>query len=456
MFKTDNLYQNDPKWKSDKLGLQNKETIGSWGCLLTSMTMVLNGLGFSETPQTVNEKMKVKGGFQGALVYPYMLPQAFPGIVYKGHDPCENSPAPLAKIDATLAAGKPVIAQVDWNPQAGIQTHWIVLKEKKGKDYVMYDPYRYKGDSPEKELLLTQRYKHTGKDPAQAITGVVWFEGSGSSSSSGEPPKPKSRTEVPKDSMKVYGTADDLAFRADPNLGGHLIKRLPMLTEFKTLTGKKQAERQLGVMNEWLHVEGPDGNQGYIAAWYASSSKEVDEQEQPPKETPVTGDKGFVVKPTTDGLAFRTKMVVADNTLIKRLSLTATLRVLEPEATAKAKLGVEGQWLNVQDLSGKQGYVAAWYVTSASQPAVGVRPEPTNKPSDDDDIVLRTTAEGVALRSQPYVADNTLVKRLVNRAELLLLDDSEKSKIGQYNQWLNVKDIEEDEGYVAAWYAERR
>ena len=33
MFETKALYQNDPKWKNVKLGHQNQETIGTWGCL---------------------------------------------------------------------------------------------------------------------------------------------------------------------------------------------------------------------------------------------------------------------------------------------------------------------------------------------------------------------------------------------------------------------------------------
>ena len=73
MFETDALYQNDPKWKSTKLGDQNKETIGSWGCLMTSMTMVANGYGFDETPDSINSKMKSAGGFQGALIIPAVL-----------------------------------------------------------------------------------------------------------------------------------------------------------------------------------------------------------------------------------------------------------------------------------------------------------------------------------------------------------------------------------------------
>ena len=66
MFKTKNLYQNDERWKEARLG-DSDETIGGWGCLLTSVTMMLNGLGYDETPLTVNDKMKAVGGFQGAF-----------------------------------------------------------------------------------------------------------------------------------------------------------------------------------------------------------------------------------------------------------------------------------------------------------------------------------------------------------------------------------------------------
>jgi len=223
MFETDALYQNDPKWKNVKLGHQNQETIGTWGCLLTSMTMVANGFGANETPESLMEKLKSAGGFQGALVIPAVLPSVVPGIRYKGYQPCENAPAPVAQIDAALGAGMPVIVQVDWSPKAGVQTHWVVIYSKEGDRYLMKDPYRYGGDSPTKKLYLTDRYKHSGKNPANAITGVVWLEGNpggGDSSSStaasatpAEPSKPRPKVAVPSDSFKCFGTADGLAFR---------------------------------------------------------------------------------------------------------------------------------------------------------------------------------------------------------------------------------------------------
>ena len=141
MFVTKNLYQNDEIWKQTQLG-NGKETIGSWGCLLTSVTMMLNGVGYNETPVTANDKFKATGGFNGALFMPSFLPYVWPNCAYNDMQYCEAYPAPIAQIDAAVAAGKPVILQVDWNKQAGIQTHFVLVKEKKGDDYSLYDPYK--------------------------------------------------------------------------------------------------------------------------------------------------------------------------------------------------------------------------------------------------------------------------------------------------------------------------
>jgi hypothetical protein len=39
----------------------------------------------------------------------------------------------------------------------------VLVKEKKGDDYIIYDPYKYGGDGPGKDVLLTQRYKYQGQ-----------------------------------------------------------------------------------------------------------------------------------------------------------------------------------------------------------------------------------------------------------------------------------------------------
>lgn len=470
MFKTQNLYQNDDKWKNTKLGHSN-ETIGGWGCLLTSATMALNGLGYSETPESVNEKMKANSGFQGAFFIPSMLPYVFPHITYKDMQSCENYPAPIALIDAAVAAGKPVILQVDWNQQAGIQTHFVLVKEKKGDDYVIYDPYKYGGDGPSKEVLLTKRYKYNGATLETEISAVLWFDGTTLPSQ----PEPKKVT-VPKDAMKLFVIEDSLALRAEPSVSGYLWKRLTAGTELTSLENAAKARAKLGQQGQWLHVQDPTGQQGYTAAWYVSDEKNA----QPSSPQPVSTTAGTATSSTssapaatptaasaakvpvppgamellpTEELAFRTQPVIADSTLIRRVSPSEILISLEtPDQTIK-KVGVFGQWLQVQDSKGVQGYVAAWYVTYAS----GSTAQEATTPLTDQDtpVTVRTTMEYVAFRKKPVVDPSTLIEYLPIGTELTIIEPGGEQKIGANNQWLNVRGKLGTEGYIAAWFVAR-
>jgi hypothetical protein len=473
MFKTQNLYQNDEKWKNTKLGHSN-ETIGGWGCLVTSVTMMLNGMGYNETPETVNEKMKGKGGFQGAFFIPSMLPYTYPSLIYSGIQPCESSPAPIGQIDAALAAGKPVILQVDWNKQAGIQTHFVLVKEKKGDDYVLYDPYKYGGDGPDKEVLLTKRYKYNGATLETEISAALWFDGNIPPS----PPEPK-MVQVPKDALKLYVMEDNLALRADASMGGYLWKRMIAGSELLSLDDAATTKAKLGQQGQWVHVQDSSGQQGYTAAWYVSDSKEPSPTPPlaapQPASTPSTTPAPAASAPTpvaspapkvpvppgamelipTAELAFRAQPVIADNTLIRRAPPTEKFISLEPADQTIKKVGVTGQWINVQDSSGKQGYVAAWYVKYASgataqTQAAAAPPAPSNAL-----VTVRTTIELVALRRKPVVDPSTLIQFLPIGTELTLIEPGGEQKIGANNQWLNVKGKFGAEGYIAAWFVAR-
>ena len=73
------------------------------------------------------------------------------------------------------------------------------------------------------------------------------------------------------------------------------------------------------------------------------------------------------VQPTLDppGLRLRAQATTASDTLVFEAPGTV-LTVLETEATARPKIGVNGQWIRVRDESSREGYVAAWYVEAAS------------------------------------------------------------------------------------------
>ncbi len=459
MFKTENLYQNDPKWKDKPLG-KSSETIGSWGCLLTSVTMMLNGMGYNETPDSVNDKMKAAGGFQEAFFIPSVIPYVFPNVSYKGTQPCESSPAPVSTIDAAVAAGKPVILEVDWSKQAGLQTHFVLVKEKQGDDYVLYDPYMYPGDSPDKDVLLTKRYKYNGATLAKEISGVLWFDGY-------IPPSPPDPMElpIPADNFKLYVIEDDLALRADPSVSGYLWGRMAFGTELVSLETKAVTMTKVGKQDQWVKVQDPKGTQGYTAAWYVSDKKETQPADSTAttaasgstttasSTTPAAVPAGALLLVPTDDVAFRAQPVISDSTLIRRIPVTEQLICLEPPSQAAPKVGAVNQWLNVRDSSGKDGYVAAWYVKYASGSTAQAQTQ-TATPSESDSgpVKIKASAEGLAFRKQPVVNDATLIARVSIGTEFTLSDPADKSKIGQTNQWLKVKDASGTEGYVAAWF----
>jgi hypothetical protein len=461
MFVTKNLYQNDDAWKNTPLG-NSKETIGGWGCLLTSATMMLNGIGYNETPVTVNDKMKKAGGFQGALFIPSVLPYIWPNVAYRDMQPCETVPAPIAQIDAAVAAGKPVILQVDWNKQAGIQTHFVLVKEKRGDDYVIYDPYKYGGDAHDKDVLLTTRYKFNGAKLLTEISAVLWFENY--SIAMPEPPKiPK--VPVPAEKFILYTTVDDLALRAEASVNGYLWKRMVMNTELICLEPKAQVQAKIGVQGQWVHVQDPNGDQGYAAAWYVSTQRDASPSTSGAVPAPTAGPAptpGAAPAPTPvpagalalfpmEELSFRTKPVISPETLIRRLSPTEQVISLEPASETIAKVGVINQWLKVKDQNKQEGYVAAWYVKYAG----GSTAQASGSSSSSDGATkVRTTAEAVSLRRQPYISDSTLIKRVPINHEFTIVEAGGESKIGMNNQWVLVKDASH-QGYIAAWFLTR-
>lgn len=470
MFVTKNLYQNDEAWKKTFLGNSNQETIGSWGCLLTSVTMMLNGIGYNETPVTANEKFRKAGGFNGALFMPPYLPYAWPNCAYNDMQYCDAYPAPLAQIDAAVAAGKPVILQVDWNKQAGIQTHFVLVKEKVGDDYSLYDPYKYGGDGPDKPVLLTSRYKYNGAKLASEISAVLWFN-----SYSSTPPEPPKivKAPVPAEKYVIFAGEDDLALRSEPSVGGYLWKRMLLGTELICLEPKAQAKSKIGVQGQWIQIQDPNGDQGYVAAWFVSEQKgkpassttttsvpasTAGSAPKPgaapapapkPAAAPAPVPAGALALYPTEELSLRSQPVISPETLIRRVPATEQLITLEPANVAIPKVGVQNQWLKVRDASKKEGYVAAWYVKyaggSTAQTAAASAPA-TGGPKK-----VKTTVEMVSLRNQPVVNDASLIKRVPIGTELTITEAGDEAKVGANDQWIKVKDAT-NEGYVAAWF----
>ena len=93
-----------------------------------------------------------------------------------------------------------------------------------------------------------------------------------------------------------------------------------------------------------------------MAAWF------VELKNAPPPAPAPQPLTVLVSSQASAGLRLRDRP--SDNGNILEILMPGTLlTVLEPAATAQAKIGVVNQWLNVKLPGGMTGYVAAWYVT---------------------------------------------------------------------------------------------
>ena len=325
--------------------------------------------------------------------------------------------------------------------------------------------------------MLTTRYKYNGATLTTEISAVLWFDGNIPPS----PPEPKT-VPVPKDAMKLYVVEDDLALRADPNMAGYLWKRMIAGSELVSLEDAATTKAKLGQQGQWVRVQDASGQQGYTAAWYVSDSKDPkpaapapaapapapapstasSSTTTAPASAPVAAPAAKVPVPAgamelipTEELAFRSQPVIADNTLIRRIPATEKLISLEAPANTIKKVGATGQWLQVQDASGKQGYVAAWYVKYASGSTAQAQAAAAPPAAPNAAVVVRTTIEFVALRNKPVVDPSTLIEYLPIGTELTVSEPGGEQKIGANNQWLKVRGKYGTEGYIAAWFVAR-
>lgn len=122
MIKT--LSQRDPQWANIKLGTSNT-TIGSHGCTITSLTMLLNHYGGNYTPDQVNERLKSlpkdqngnTGFANGNLVYWSRIKEAFPQV---------KSVERITNYDNNkVASSLPALVEVDGS-RIGASKHWVL------------------------------------------------------------------------------------------------------------------------------------------------------------------------------------------------------------------------------------------------------------------------------------------------------------------------------------------
>jgi hypothetical protein len=361
--------------------------------------MLLSGHGYAETPKTLNNKLKNVGGFVSAAIVWSAVSKIYPKVTLKAFIPCSNSDAPLAQIDAAIAAGQPAIVQVDSSPASGIQTHWVVLYERKGDDYLMLDPWPY-NPGTNKEDYLMKRYAQ-GRSLKRAISHVILYEAYGSG---GSVTPPSSTTTGSTTASGDYARVQDsvtwgLNIRSsiDTSSMANVVTSVTAGTKLQLL--ESDGLSKIGGINQWVRVRTPDGKEGFAAAWFLEKVSEAApapstgstsspgneapapapvpttpaspppvETPAPAPSTPAPAPEKLILKVSssvgTSGLRMR-KYPSLGGALVMTLKVNARLVVVEPVDKARAKVGKANQWIYVREPNGKRGYVSAQYVTLA-------------------------------------------------------------------------------------------
>ena len=388
------LSQQDPQWKNDLLGFGDPgDTIGMYGCALTSVAMLLSGHGYNETPKTLNEKMKANQGFVSSGIRWDVVNKVHPQITLKENIPCELTDAPLAKIDAALAAGQPVVVRVDSSPAPGLQWHYVMVYARKGNDYLMLDPYPYTPGTAKEDLLMA-RYSR-GNPLQRSIQQILIYQCSTSGGTISTPSGSSTTTTATPPSQPTTGTSLGSGPRArvkaevtwglnirsstDTSSMANLVVNVPAGTELLLL--EAGAEAKIDVQGQWVWVRTAQGQEGFAAAWFLEkvagttpapvtvpAPSPVNETPVPASPTPVTSTPvPSTPPPAPEPPKLQVVVKAAGTKVYNAAAATASvlttekagakLTVVEAADTAKAKVGVKGKRINVKASNGKRGFV---------------------------------------------------------------------------------------------------
>ncbi len=384
--------QQDPQWKNNVIG-SGPDTIGFVGCTLTSVAMYSSGWGYSETPGTLNQKLIANGGFSDELIRWGAISQIHPQIKFINLNVDANPP--IAQINASLAAGQPVIVEVDFSPDAVLQTHWVLLYAQQGNDYLMLDPWPYPPDS--QDATLMSRFSH-GQPLQRTIKAVAFYQSSAGGPVPAPPPGGSTPTTPPTTTPLPAPVVTDLMVEviatATAGIKLHTQPSQDSLANYAEMPGvplnvienKTGALAKIGQNGQWIYVQDPQGHQGYVAGWFVEKSGATPPTPTPqpapaptpaPSPTPSTPPPAPGTPPPASGPQ-RLQVVVLNSvgsgglrvrqqpspggTTVNVEKAGARLTVIEPADTAIPKIGVVGQWVAVKATNNQRGYVMAQYI----------------------------------------------------------------------------------------------
>jgi hypothetical protein len=114
------LGQQDGAWAGAQLGTATGESIGSAGCAITAVTMMLRYYGVQTDPGAFNAWLTANGGYayDDQLIWDAVTSYTGGRVAFSGWLAPD-----LSTIEAELDAGRPVVAEV----RIGVNQHFVLL-----------------------------------------------------------------------------------------------------------------------------------------------------------------------------------------------------------------------------------------------------------------------------------------------------------------------------------------
>jgi hypothetical protein len=153
------MNQGDPAWAGARLGASPTDTIGSAGCAITAVTMLLRYYGIETDPASLNAWLTPSGGYAywDQLVWDAVTRYSGGQVAFSGWFGPD-----LGLIQRELDAGRPVVAEVRLS---GNQHFVLLTGYTAAGGFVINDPWFADG----------VRFRDRYGDPASGIVSIRTF-----------------------------------------------------------------------------------------------------------------------------------------------------------------------------------------------------------------------------------------------------------------------------------------
>lgn len=248
------LGQRDPRWANQRLGTVNGRTIGSDGCVVTSLCMLYTYYGKSVLPNQLDNYLTDNKVYQnGNLFTMSTVNKYYDKVTLEKMVDCRAVPAPITDIKKALDSGKPCFV---WLMNGGVE-HCTLAVGYDGNEIIVNDPWigdkvkisdRW-GISAEKIIYVNY---FTGPVPAPIQT-----PGAAPTGTEAEQAKDK---QLQFDRLIIYAKSVGLIESDDSRrylFNEQVVKLFKALKEDRDKQAAKAHTLDL-VNNDWLHFSSTD------------------------------------------------------------------------------------------------------------------------------------------------------------------------------------------------------